>query len=169
MPRYTFTGPFETILEGLSHGVNAVLHRKDDDDGDAEHGQPDESTVVARPGDQVVTDEVYPHPHMVNVETEQPDIATVGEQGPVMVTVQPDGTVRTAEELAAALKSVNDAGQKAADSVQVLKAAAAGADQPDVPPTAPIGSENPPPPGNPPAEPPAGDADGTTEHTDSQE
>lgn len=72
MPRYLFTGSFETVLHGLAHGVNAVLHRSGEDDS-AEHGQPDGSTVVAQPGDEVETDEAYPHAQLVNVETGEPD------------------------------------------------------------------------------------------------
>lgn len=124
MPRYTFTGPFETILEGLSHGVNAVLHRRDEDGGDVEHGQPEGSTVVVRPGDQVVTDEAYPHPHMVNVETEKPDEAIP--------------TVHDGDSFVAGAPSDDN----------TIPSAVIG----EVQPTAPTGSENPPPPGNPPAE-----------------
>lgn len=67
MPRYRFEGFAETVLSGLSHGVNAVLHREG-------HEQPDGSTVVAVHGDEVETDELYPHSLMVNVETGKPDL-----------------------------------------------------------------------------------------------
>lgn len=67
MPRYRFEGWAETVLSGLSHGVNAVLHREG-------HEQPDGSTVVAVHGDEVETDAPYPHSLMVNVETGEPDL-----------------------------------------------------------------------------------------------
>jgi hypothetical protein len=67
VPRYRFVGSAESVLHGLSHGVNALLDRD-------EHGQPDESTVVAEPGDLVETDEPYPHALMVNLETGETDV-----------------------------------------------------------------------------------------------
>lgn len=60
MPRYRFEGWAETVLSGLSHGVNAVLHREG-------HGQPEGSTVVVQHGDEVTTDDPYPHALMVEV------------------------------------------------------------------------------------------------------
>lgn len=60
MPRYLFTGPSAMVLHGLSHGVNATLHGK--------HGQPDGSTVVAEPGDEITTKKPYPHAHMQPLE-----------------------------------------------------------------------------------------------------
>lgn len=82
MPRYRFTGWVETVLTGLSHAVNAELHRED-------HGQPDESTVVAQPGDEITTTEAYPHSLMVNVDTgktdlEQPAPAAAVESKPAI-------------------------------------------------------------------------------------
>jgi hypothetical protein len=76
MPRYRFTGLFETVLTGLSHGVNAVLHRDDD------HGQPDGSTVVAQPGDEIETTEPYLHALMVNVDTGSPDLEVAAPAAP---------------------------------------------------------------------------------------
>jgi hypothetical protein len=67
MPRYRFTGYDETVLMGLSHGVNAELHRDD-------HGQPDGSTVVVLPGDEVTTSEPYPHMLLVDVDTDRSDV-----------------------------------------------------------------------------------------------
>lgn len=72
MPRYRFTGDYETVLMGLSHGVNAELHRE-------EHGQPDGSTVVALPGDEVTTSEPYPHMLMLDVETDEPSAFPTAE------------------------------------------------------------------------------------------
>jgi hypothetical protein len=46
-------GSVESVLHGLSHGVNAVLHRA------GGHEQPEGSTVVAQPGDVIDTDEPY--------------------------------------------------------------------------------------------------------------
>lgn len=60
MPRYRYVGFHEMVLHGLAHAVNAVLHRPEDEDGNP-HGQPDESTVVVLPGDEVTTTEPYPH------------------------------------------------------------------------------------------------------------
>lgn len=54
MARFKFVGPVETVLHGLTHGVNATLHRKG-------HGQPDGSTVVAQPGDLLDIKGDYPH------------------------------------------------------------------------------------------------------------
>jgi hypothetical protein len=127
MPRYRFIGSVERVLFGLVHGKegNAVLHR---DGGD--HGQPDESTVVARPGDEVETTEPYPHAEMVNVETGEIDepakpvaqggiipgnpITFIGEQGPELAHIPTppaetgdeggdDGTVVTDADAAAEL------------------------------------------------------------------
>lgn len=61
MPRYEFTGTVETVLTGLRNGVNATLHR----DG---HRQPDGSTVVARPGDQITSHDPYRHQLMRPVD-----------------------------------------------------------------------------------------------------
>lgn len=103
MPRYRFTGDYETVLMGLSHGVNAELHRE-------EHGQPDGSTVVALPGDEVTTSEPYPHMLMLDVETDEPSafpsaFPFVGERGPEVRSF-PDGVVvHTADETAAAAKA----------------------------------------------------------------
>ncbi len=60
MPRYRFTGFVETVLHGLSHGVNAELHR-------GKHGQPEGSTVVVVPGDEVTTSKPYPHAFLEDV------------------------------------------------------------------------------------------------------
>jgi hypothetical protein len=57
MPTYRFTGSHETVMHGLSHGVNATLHRDS-------HGQPDGSTLVALPGDEITTTDLYLHAHM---------------------------------------------------------------------------------------------------------
>lgn len=62
MPRYRFVGDFETVLHGLAHGVNATLHR-------AKHGQPDGSTLVVHPGDEITTKNVVPHPLLAEVKT----------------------------------------------------------------------------------------------------
>lgn len=62
MPRYRFVGDFETVLHGLAHGVNATLHRKG-------HGQPDGSTLVVHPGDEITTKNVVPHPLLAEVKT----------------------------------------------------------------------------------------------------
>ena len=69
MPQYRFTHPFELVLHGLAHGVNAVVERAE------HHGEapPEGSTVVARDGDLITTTEPYPHAHMVNTVTGQPD------------------------------------------------------------------------------------------------
>lgn len=64
MPRYLFTGPSAMVLHGLSHGVNATLHGK--------HGQPDGSTVVAQPGDEISTRRPYLHAHMQQLEDDTP-------------------------------------------------------------------------------------------------
>lgn len=86
MPRYQFTGPVETVLSGLSHGVNATLHRTHDHEacdcpGDpGDHGQPAGSTLVARTGDVVETDATYPHAWMVNLDTGAPDLPAAAEQ-----------------------------------------------------------------------------------------
>lgn len=62
MPRYRYTGAYETPLLGLSHGVNATLLR----DG---HGQPDGSTVLVSLGDEVETIEPYLRADLVPVDT----------------------------------------------------------------------------------------------------
>ena len=62
MPRYRFVGDFETVLHGLAHGVNATLHR-------AKHGQPDGSTVVARPGDEITCKHTVTHSLLAEVKT----------------------------------------------------------------------------------------------------
>lgn len=62
MPRYRFVGDFETVLHDLRHGVNATLHRKD-------HGQPDGSTVVARPGDEITCKHTLTHSLLAEVKT----------------------------------------------------------------------------------------------------
>jgi len=84
MPRYRFTGFHETVLTGLSHGVNAELHR--DDDGEpVDFTGLAESTVVARPRDEVTTAEPYPHAWIVNTDTDAPDLpaaAAAAEQPP---------------------------------------------------------------------------------------
>jgi hypothetical protein len=73
MPTYTFTGAFETVLTGLSNGVNAHLRRNDAAGQRVDTGQPDGSTVVAQTGDQISTDEPYVNAWMVNIATGQPD------------------------------------------------------------------------------------------------
>jgi hypothetical protein len=85
MPRYRFTGYDETVLMGLSHGVNAELHRDD-------HGQPDGSTVVVLPGDEVTTSEPYPH-MLLDVDT---DVDRAPSSG------RPAGTVDVPETAAPA-------------------------------------------------------------------
>lgn len=100
MPRYRFTGNDETVLMGLSHGVNAELHRDD-------HGQPDGSTVVALPGDEVSTVERYPHMLMVDVDTEQPSALPIGEQGPELRSVPAGTVVHSHADTAAAVARAN--------------------------------------------------------------
>lgn len=67
MPRYRFVGDFETVLHGLIHGVNATLHRDD-------HGQPDGSTVVVQPGDEITTRKAVKHTLLVNAKSGNPTI-----------------------------------------------------------------------------------------------
>lgn len=69
MPRYRFEGTWETVLHGLRHNIEAVLHRADG------HEQPDGSTIVIQPGDELETKEPFPHPQLVNVATGEPDVA----------------------------------------------------------------------------------------------
>jgi hypothetical protein len=103
VPRYRFTGAFETVLHGLIHGANAVLHRPE-----AEHEQPPGSTVVAQPGDEIETDEPYPHAQLVNTDTGEPD------------QLESEGVPEPVSE-------VEQAGQAAAAALKVLQDAAAGA------------------------------------------
>lgn len=58
MTEYRFTGAYPRILTGLSQGVNAILTPAE---GDA---PPEGSTLEARPGDTVQTDEPYEHPEL---------------------------------------------------------------------------------------------------------
>jgi hypothetical protein len=60
MPRYRFVGAVERVMHGLAHDVNATLHR----DG---HEQPDGSTVVLQPGDELTTAEEYPHAELEEI------------------------------------------------------------------------------------------------------
>ena len=60
MPRYRYLGAVERVMHGLAHGVSAELHR----DG---HEQPDGSTVVLQPGDELTTAEDYPHAELEEI------------------------------------------------------------------------------------------------------
>lgn len=61
MTDYTFTGAFPRVLTGLSQGVNAILTPAEGD------SPPDGSTLEARPGDTIQTDEPYEHPELAEV------------------------------------------------------------------------------------------------------
>lgn len=150
MPRYRFTGFFETVLHGLAHGVNATLHRAGEDGEPLEHDQPEGSTVVAQPGDEIETDETYPHAHMVNIDTGEPDEpqeaeAALGDRVQINVPYNDPATERRAgrapatgaERTAAGLLQVQTAGRAGAEGIQVLTEAAAAAATPDNPATAP--------------------------------
>lgn len=63
MTDYTFTGAFPRVLTGLSQGVNAILTPAAGD------SPPDGSTLEARPGDTIQTDEPYEHPELAVVES----------------------------------------------------------------------------------------------------
>jgi hypothetical protein len=60
MPRYRYLGTVERVMHGLAHDVNATLHR----DG---HEQPDGSTVVLQPGDELTTADEYPHAELEEI------------------------------------------------------------------------------------------------------
>lgn len=124
--RYRFAGEVETVLFGLSHGVNALLHR----DGE-EHGQPDGSTVVARPGDEVETEEPYPHAHLVNIDTDETDVPKHVVDEPVEVPEVPE--VPDVPEVPAAPPS----GTPAADTALAGQQAPDGSDDDTAAPTPP--------------------------------
>lgn len=91
MPRYRFVGDFETVLHDLRHGVNATLHR-------AKHGQPDGSTVVARPGDEITCKHTLTHSLLAEVKTaseRKPRKATAkkptASASPAADTASPEG------------------------------------------------------------------------------
>jgi hypothetical protein len=112
MPRYRYIDVFERALHGLQHDVNAVLHRKDG------HEQPAGSTVVVREGDEVETDEPYPHALLVNVATGEPDVAQPepvgGAASPPAAKRKGRGPRKAPPEKAAAL-SAPPAGNPPAD------------------------------------------------------
>lgn len=114
MPNYRFVGAFERVLHGLSYGVNAELVGADPDTA-AEH--PLESTVVARPGDEITTTEPYPHAEMVNTDTGTPDAPPA------------EDLAEPGEDAAAGFEQVAAAGAGAAAAVAVLRTAARTAQQ----------------------------------------
>jgi len=122
MPRYKFVGSVERVLTGLRNGVEAVLHRVD-------HGQPDGSTVVALPGDEIETTEPYLHSEMVNVETGVSDLEAAVDADPAVakrVTAAAKRAAKAAEKKAA---------DKAAVAVKAAEAAVVAPAAPDVPTT----------------------------------
>lgn len=65
MTDYIFTGAYPRVLTGLSQGVNATITPAE---GDA---PPHGSTLEARPGDAISTDEPYEHPELAEVPVDQ--------------------------------------------------------------------------------------------------
>lgn len=76
MTDYTFTGAYPRVLTGLSQGVNATITPAE---GDA---PPHGSTLEARPGDAIQTDEPYEHPELTEVVDDPQPTETDGSSVP---------------------------------------------------------------------------------------
>lgn len=74
MPRYRWTGAHGAVLLGLSHGVNATVHRERDSDL-----EPDGSTVVIEPGEELTTVEPYRHLLLERLDGTDEDDAAAGD------------------------------------------------------------------------------------------
>jgi hypothetical protein len=110
MPTYRFVGDYAYVLHGLSVGVNATVHREQPADTDPEvieDAMPDGSTVVAMPGDEIVTEEPYPHPFLVNVDTGDPDVPPPATEESEPVS-EPEPTPPPAPAAAAATAKAAD-------------------------------------------------------------
>jgi folate-dependent phosphoribosylglycinamide formyltransferase PurN len=74
MPRYKFTHFFAEVFSDLVHGAGTIVHRVE------EVVDPEGSTVVLQPGDELTTKQPYEHAHLEEVNAKpdplpKPDLA----------------------------------------------------------------------------------------------
>ena len=158
MPRYKFVADVETVLHGLAHDVNAILHR-------IGHGQPAGSTLVAKAGDEITTAEEYVHAHMVEIEdTAKGDFAKARKDAAAVEAAAKKDAVeieaKAETEIAALRKKAAEVGadikglrSKIDIAEAIAKTVAANLDTGTTPPDAPPDPAAPPTPAAPPADP----------------
>lgn len=88
MTDYHFTGAYPRVLTGLSQSVNAFLTPAEGET------PPYGSTIEARPGDSLHTDEPYEHPELTEVT---PEPRPAEEDGTQIPTPKPPKAPRTTD------------------------------------------------------------------------
>lgn len=66
MPRYRYLSEWPEVFADLENGVNATVFR------DGADPEPDGSTVLLVPGDEIEIDEPYEHAHLAEIDPVTP-------------------------------------------------------------------------------------------------